>query len=96
MNDDMEILKRALINAEMDQGVGAVTRLVDGGANGYDSHPRITGHLQQGDALYCDAQESMSRLHTTADRRSSLMFAASGGMIPPETQPSRAQEESKY
>lgn len=33
MNDDMEILKRALINAEMDEGVGAVTRLVDGGAN---------------------------------------------------------------
>jgi corrinoid protein of di/trimethylamine methyltransferase len=33
MNDDMEILKRSLINAEMDEGVAAVARLIDGGAN---------------------------------------------------------------
>jgi 5-methyltetrahydrofolate--homocysteine methyltransferase len=33
VTDDMDILKRALINAEMDEGVGAVTRLVDGGTN---------------------------------------------------------------
>ncbi|MEA2554814.1 MAG: hypothetical protein QOI60_145, partial [Actinomycetota bacterium] len=33
MNDDMEILKRSLINAEMDEGVAAVTGLIDGGAN---------------------------------------------------------------